>query len=79
MGYKLMIFWNLGLVDTFSVVKICVNCGSQYMGVVFSSAAGNSSDLGIPSLLEPTALELVRNKQDFDKCKSDPFKHECKL
>ena len=49
----LMIFWNLGLVDTFSVVKLCVNCGSQYMGVVLSSAAGNSSDLGITSLLEP--------------------------
>jgi hypothetical protein len=55
MGYKefqlLMIFWNLGLVDTFSVVKLCVNCGSQYMGVVLSSAAGNSSDLGITSLI----------------------------
>ena len=42
MGYKefqlLMLFWNLGLVDTFSVIKLCVNCGSQYMGVVLSSA-----------------------------------------
>ena len=48
-----MIFWNLGLVDTFSVLKLCVNCGSQYMGVVLSSAAGNSSNLGVRSLLEP--------------------------
>ena len=53
MGYKVMIFWNLGLVDTFSVLKLCVNCGSQYMGVVLSSAAGNSSNLGVRSLLEP--------------------------
>ena len=57
MGYKefqlLMLFWNLGLVDTFSVIKLCVNCGSQYMGVVLSSAAGNTTELGIKSVLEP--------------------------
>lgn len=57
MGYKefslLMIFWNLGLVDTFSVLKLCVNCGSQYADIVLSSAAGNYSDLGITSLVEP--------------------------
>jgi hypothetical protein len=57
MTYKefqlLMIFWQLGLVDTFSVLKLCVNCGSQYVGIVLSSAAGNYSDLGIKSLVEP--------------------------
>jgi hypothetical protein len=57
MTYKefqlLMIFWQLGLVDTFSVLKLCVNCGSQYVGIVLSSAAGNYSDLGIASLVEP--------------------------
>jgi hypothetical protein len=57
MAYKefqlLMIFWQLGLVDTFSVLKLCVNCGSQYVGIVLSSAAGNYSDLGITSLVEP--------------------------
>jgi hypothetical protein len=58
MAYKefqlLMIFWQLGLVDTFSVLKLCVNGGSQYVGIVLSSAAGNYSDLGITSLVEPT-------------------------
>ena len=57
MGYKefqlLMIFWKLGLVDTFSVLKLCVNCGSQYMGIVLSSAAGNFSDIGPKVLFEP--------------------------
>jgi len=57
MGYKefqlLMIFWKLGLVDTFSVLKLCVNCGSQYMGVVLSFVAENSNDLAITSLSEP--------------------------
>jgi hypothetical protein len=33
----LMIFWKLGLVDTFNVIKLCVNGGSQYLGVIFSS------------------------------------------
>jgi hypothetical protein len=49
----LMIFWKLGLVDTFNVVKICLNCGSQYMGIVLSSAAGNVSDLGVTAFFEP--------------------------
>lgn len=69
MGYKefqlLMLFWNLGLVDTFNVIKLCVNCGSQYMGIVLSSAAGNTSELGIKSALEPilgfgTSYQFVR-------------------
>lgn len=57
MSYKefqlLIIFWNLGLVDTFSAIKLCVNSGSQYLGVVLASAAGNSSSLSPRSLLEP--------------------------
>jgi len=57
MGYKefqlLMIFWKLGLVDTFNVVKLCLNCGSQYIGVVLSLAAGNFSEIGPKALLEP--------------------------
>ena len=57
MNYKqfqfLMLLWKMGVVDTFNVLKICVNCGSQYMGVVVSSAAGNFSDIGPRVLLEP--------------------------
>ena len=43
----------MGVVDTFNVLKICVNCGSQYMDVVVSSAAGNFYDIGRRVLLEP--------------------------
>ena len=39
----LLILWKMGVVDTFGVMKICANCGAQYMGVVLSSAAGNFS------------------------------------
>ena len=49
----LMLFWNMGLVDTYSVLKLCINCGSQYVGVVLSSAAGNFSDIGPKVLFEP--------------------------
>lgn len=49
----LMLFWNMGFVDTFSVLKLCINCGSQYVGVVLSSAAGNFSDIGPKVLFEP--------------------------
>jgi len=49
----LMLFWNMGLVDTYSVLKLCINCGSQYLGVVLASAAGNFSDIGPKVLFEP--------------------------
>ena len=49
----LMLFWNIGLVDTFNVVKICLNYGSQYISIVGISYIGNSTDLGIKTLLEP--------------------------
>lgn len=57
MTYKqfqfLMLLYKMGVVDTFNVLKICANCGSQYMGIVLSSAAGNFSDIGPKVLLEP--------------------------
>jgi hypothetical protein len=49
----LMIFWQLGLVNTFNVLKLCVNGGSQYLGVILSSAAGNTTQLGVKTVLEP--------------------------
>ena len=49
----LLILWKMGVVDTFGVMKICANCGAQYMGVVLSSAAGNFSDIGPRALIEP--------------------------
>ena len=57
MGYKefqlLMIFWKLGLVDTFSVLKLCVNCGAQYTGLTLGEAAGYMGDIGPSVLLAP--------------------------
>lgn len=59
MTYKefqfLILLWKMGVVDTFNMLKICANCGSQYMGIVLSSAAGNFSDIGPKVLLEPVS------------------------
>ena len=44
---KLMLFfWQVGLVDTFSLIQFCINTGSQYGAIVVASAAGNFSDIG---------------------------------
>ena len=45
----------MGVVNTFNVLKICANCGSQYMSIVLSSAARNFSDIGPKVLLEPVS------------------------
>jgi hypothetical protein len=49
----LMLFWRMGIVDTFSIIKVYVNYGSQYICVVVSSAAGNFSDINPNVLLQP--------------------------
>jgi len=46
-------FWQVGLVDTFSLIQFCVNSGSQYGAIVVASAAGNFSDIGPKVLFEP--------------------------
>lgn len=57
MGIKeiqlLILFCQLGMIDSFSVLKLCLNCGSQYIGLVLSSAGGNFTQLGATALFEP--------------------------
>ena len=43
----------MGIVDTFSVFKLCFDCCSQYVGLVVDSAAGNFSKISPKVLLEP--------------------------
>lgn len=51
---KLMLFfWQVGLVDTFTMVQFCINTGSQYGAIVVASAAGNFSEIGLKVLFEP--------------------------
>ena len=65
-SFKLMLFfWQVGLVDTFSMIQFCINSGSQYGAIVLASAAGNFSDIGPKVLLEPiiglgTSFQFIR-------------------
>ena len=49
----MLFFWQVGLVDTFSLIQFCINTGSQYGAIVAASAAGNFSDIGPKVLFEP--------------------------
>lgn len=61
-------FWQVGLVDTFSLIQFCINTGSQYGAIVVASAAGNFSDIGSKVLFEPiiglgTSYQFIKAAQ----------------
>lgn len=66
---KLMLFfWQIGFVDTFSLIQFCINTGSQYGAIVVASAAGNFSDIGPKVLFEPiiglgTSYQFIKAAQ----------------
>lgn len=68
-SFKLMLlFWQVGLVDTFSLLQFCINSGSQYGAIVIASTAGNFSDIGPKVLLEPiiglgTSFKFIKAAQ----------------
>ena len=64
----MLVFWQVGLVDTFSMIQFCLNAGTQYGAIVVASAAGNFSDIGPKVLLEPiiglgTSYQFIRAAQ----------------
>ena len=64
----MLFFWQVGLVDTFSLIQFCINTGSQYGAIVVASAAGNFSDIGPKVLFEPiiglgTSYQFIRAAQ----------------
>ena len=48
----LAIFWQLGLIDSFNFLKICVNCGSQYSSIVATAAEGNFTHISSKNPVE---------------------------
>ena len=66
---KLMLFfWQVGLVDTFSLIQFCINSATQYGAIVVASAAGTFSDIGPKVLFEPiiglgTSYQFIRAAQ----------------
>jgi hypothetical protein len=48
-----LFFYQMGLIDTFTLIQFCVNSGTQYAAVVLGAASGNFSDIGLKVLFEP--------------------------
>ena len=68
----MLFFWQMGLVDTFSLIQFCINTGSQYGAIVVASAAGNFSEIGPKFLFEPiivlgTSYQFIRAAQTAAK------------
>jgi hypothetical protein len=56
MSLKLMFFfWQIGFVDTLTLIQFCLNSGIQYSSIVLASCAVNFSDIRPSVLLEPIA------------------------
>jgi len=63
-----LLLWQLGLVDTFSMIQIFINAGSQYGAIVVGATSGNFSDLGPRVFLEPvialgTSYQFIKAAQ----------------
>ena len=64
-----MIFlWQLGIVDSLTLLQFCINCGAQYTGLTLGEAAGYMGDIGPSVLLAPiqglgTSYKYVRTAQ----------------
>ena len=55
----MFLFWQVGLVDSFSLIQFCINIGSQYGTIIAASVAGNFSDIGPKVLFEPKQVEII--------------------
>ena len=49
----MFLFWQVGLVDKFSLIKFYINIGSQYGTIIAASVTSNFSDIGPKVLFEP--------------------------
>lgn len=64
----MLFFWQVGLVNNFSLIQFCINTGTQYGAIVVASAGGNFSDIGLKVLFEPifglgTSYQFIRAAQ----------------
>jgi hypothetical protein len=58
----------MGLINTFTLIKFCINSGTQYAAIVGASASGNFSTIGLKVLLEPitglgTSYQFIKAAQ----------------
>lgn len=51
---KIMILlWQVGIIDSLTLLQFCINCGAQYTGLTLGEAAGYMGDIGPGVLLAP--------------------------
>jgi hypothetical protein len=48
-----LFFYQMGLINTFALIKFCVNSGTQYAAIVVASSSGNFFSIGLKVLFEP--------------------------
>jgi hypothetical protein len=61
-------FYPMGLINTFTLIKFCINSGTQYAAIVSASASGNFSTIGLKVLFEPitglgTSYQFIKAAQ----------------
>ena len=51
---KIMILlWQVGIIDSLTLLQFCINCGAQYIGLTIGEAASYIADIGPGVLLAP--------------------------
>jgi hypothetical protein len=48
-----LFFYQMGLINTFTLIQFYINSVTQYAAIVVASASGNSSSIGLKVLFEP--------------------------
>ena len=64
----MVLLWQVGIIDTLTLLQFYINCGAQYAGLTLGTAAGYMGDLGPGVLLAPvkglgTSYQYVRGAQ----------------
>ena len=64
----MVLLWQIGTIDTLTLLQFYINCGAQYAGLTLGTAAGYMGDLGPGVLLAPvkglgTSYQYVRAAQ----------------
>ena len=49
----MILLWQLGIIDSLTLLQFCINCGAQYTGLTLGEAAGYMGDIGPGVLLAP--------------------------
>ena len=49
----MILLWQVGIIDSLTLLQFCINCGAQYTGLTLGEAAGYMGDIDPGVLLAP--------------------------